>query len=203
MSMSKTIVSIAVFAMMMVVLFLPSRAAEDTGHPLRFDFGTTPTDAELAYFLSIKPDGTGLPPGRGTYADGRRLYQSQCAACHGTDLKGLPDRMTMPPEMAVMGTDHLIGGRGSFTTTQSVFTIESHWPYATTLWDYLKRTMPLMAPGSLSNDEIYSLVAYILGEANIVPKDQIMDARSLPQVVMPNRDGFVNDPRPELDTQRQ
>tara|TARA_R110000772_G_scaffold252851_2_gene368362 strand:- start:152 stop:766 length:615 start_codon:yes stop_codon:yes gene_type:complete len=184
--------------------FLWPRAQHSEPSPVvsqQFGFGTTPSEEDLASFVSIRPDGTGLPPGEGTYVEGQRLYAAQCASCHGRDLRGMPGAMEMPPEMAAMGSDRLIGGRDTHTSANPVFTIESHWPYATTLWDYLKRTMPLTAPGSLSDDETYSLVAYILGEADIVPEDQIMNAESVPEVVMPNRDGFVGDPRPEPELQ--
>ena len=87
-------------------------------------------------------------------------------------------------------------------TEAPVKTIESYWPYATTVFDYVKRSMPFMAPGSLSDDEVYSVVAYILGEANILPKNASLDATSLPKVQMPNRDGFVPDPRPEIGLYR-
>ncbi len=81
-------------------------------------------------------------------------------------------------------------------------TVESYWPYATTLFDYVKRAMPLTAPGSLSDDQVYAVTAFILGEANIVPKDTVLDASTLPRIEMPNRNGFVPDPRPEVELYR-
>lgn len=197
MSMYKVAVSITLLTMVSVNLFPAANAAPVVNNRLPLALGTIPTADELARFLSVKPDGTGLPAGQGSYAQGQRLYNAQCAACHGMDLKGMPGRMAMPLEMAIMSSDQLIGGRGSLDSANPVFTVESHWPYATTLWDYIKRTMPMMAPGSLSDNDVYSLVAYILGEAAIIPKDQVIDARALPGVLMPNRNGFVTDPRPE------
>ncbi len=203
MFMCKMLAGVAAVAVVGASLFLMTGAtAQDKSDRTQFGFGTTPTEDELAHFLSVQPDGTGLPPGEGTYTEGRRLYAARCAACHGMDLQGMSGGMALPPEMAVMDTDRLIGGRGSLTSADPVFTVESHWPYATTLWDYLKRTMPLMAPGSLSDDEVYSLVAYMLGEADIIPRDQVIDTSSLPKIVMPNRNGFVADPRPEPHLQR-
>ena len=116
------------------------------------------------------------------------LYQQQCASCHGQHLEG--------------GTgDRLIGGRGSLpnsdATKAPVKTVESYWPYATTLFDYIKRAMPLPAPDSLTNDEVYALVAYILSEAKIISADTVLDAASLAKIKMPNRDGFIGDPRPD------
>lgn len=172
------------------------------GYPARYAFGATPSPTELSRFFAIPPDGRGLPPGGGTYAQGEEIYAVQCAACHGEKLEGWSGGMAMPPEMAAMGDGRLVGGRGSLATPMPVFTVESYWPYATTLWDYIKRAMPQQAPGSLADDEVYSLVAYLLGEANIVPKTLVMDAFSLPKVAMPNRDGFVPDARPELELYR-
>ncbi len=176
--------------------------AEERGYPARFGFGTTPTEQELAGFFAIAPDGRRLPPGRGTYTQGQAIYADQCAACHGDKLEGWARGMAMPPEMAAMGDGRLVGGRGTLATPMPVLTVESYWPYATTLWDYIKRAMPQATPGSLSDEDVYSLVAYILGEANILPKSAAVDADSLPAVTMPNRDGFVPDPRPELEIYR-
>jgi cytochrome c len=184
-----------------LVASLPSAAQTSSAERL-YGFGSAPTAEELARFFAVGPDGRGLPPGRGSYAQGREIYAQQCAACHGERLEGWGGGMAMPLEMAAMGDGRLIGGRGTLGTTRPVFTVESYWPYATTLWDYTKRAMPLQAPGSLTDDEVYALVAFILGEANIVPKTATLDAQTLPRVVMPNRDGFVPDPRPEPELAR-
>jgi cytochrome c len=153
--------------------------------------GSTPSAAELAHYYSYPADGRGLPPGSGSYAQGQKIYQAKCMACHGEKLEGTK-----------IG-DKLIGGRGTLVNNSPakgpVKTVESYWPYATTLFDYVKRAMPFNAPGSLSDDEVYALAAYILGEANIVPKGQTLDAASLAAVQMPNRNGFVSpDPRPDV-----
>ena len=108
--------------------------------------------------------------------------------CHGTQLEGGQG-------------DRLIGGRGSLAGNDPakapIKTVESYWPYATTLFDYIKRAMPLTAPGSLSNDDVYALSAYILQMAGIVSGDAVLDQKTLGAIKMPNRDGFVPDPRPE------
>ncbi len=153
-----------------------------------YGFGTTPGGDELARFVSPLPDGRGLPKGSGSATDGEKLYQAQCASCHGDKLQGgLGDR--------------LVGGRGTLVnsdpTKAPVKTVESYWPYATTLFDYIKRAMPMLAPGSLSNDEVYAVSAYILSQGGIVAPDAVLDASSLARVAMPNRDGFIPDRRPE------
>jgi len=153
-----------------------------------YGFGSAPSQSELDQFFAVMPDGRGLPPGSGSVEQGKAIYTAQCAACHGAELQG------------GMG-DRLIGGRGTLVngdpTKAPVKTIESYWPYATTIFDYVKRTMPFNAPDSLSNDQVYAVTAYILSEAKIVPPDTMLDAVSLAAVKMPNRDGFIPDPRPE------
>ena len=153
-----------------------------------YGFGAGASQAELDRFYAVMPDGRGLPPGSGSVEQGEAVYEQQCAACHGASLQG------------GIG-DRLIGGRGTLVnndpTKAPVKTIESYWPYATTIFDYVKRTMPFTAPDSLSNDQVYAVTAYILSEAKIVPPDTVLDAKSLPAVKMPNRDGFIPDPRPE------
>jgi len=153
-----------------------------------YGFGTTATDADLARFVSPLPDGRGLPQGSGSVLQGKSIYLQQCASCHGENLQG--------------GTgDRLVGGRGSLVNGDPakapVKTVESYWPYATTLFDYIKRAMPLTAPDSLSNDDVYALTAYILAQAKIVADDALMNAQTLPKVQMPNRNGFVPDRRPD------
>jgi len=163
-----------------------------TGYTVgKLNLGTTPTAADLSRDFSYPADGRGLPPGSGTYAQGEKVYQTKCLACHGDKLQGTGQG------------DRLIGGRGTLVndspTKAPVKTIESYWPYATTIFDYVKRAMPFNAPGSLTNDEVYAVVAYILGEANVVAKNEVINASTLAKVQMPNRNGFVSpDPRPDV-----
>ncbi|MGH6942666.1 MAG: c-type cytochrome [Geminicoccaceae bacterium] len=163
--------------------------AQAQGYGGPYGFGSTPSADEIAAVdIDAMPDGRGLPPGSGTYDEGKAVYAAQCAGCHGEHLEGIPEA----------GGDKLIGGRGSLASGKPVKTVESYWPYATTLFDYVKRAMPLPAPGSLSDEDVYALTAYILAEAKVIGKDQTMSAKSLPEVEMPNRDGFVPDPRPDV-----
>ena len=162
--------------------------AQQSQEPALFGFGTQPTPQELSEFFSPLPDGRGLPDGSGSVERGKAVYESRCLVCHGDQLQGgLGDR--------------LVGGRDTLVKRDSVKapvkTVESYWPYATTLFDYIKRSMPMLAPGSMSNDEVYAVSAYILSKAGIVPADAVLDQKSLAQVQMPNRAGFVSDPRPE------
>ena len=163
-------------------------AHAQTPQQSQLDFGSPVTENDLKQFTSPLPDGRGLPAGSGTVAQGRDVYTQSCAACHGDKLQG------------GIG-DRLIGGRGSLVnndpTKAPIKTVESYWPYATTLFDYIKRAMPMNAPGSLSDSQVYAVSAYILSQAKIVPEDATLDAKSLAAVRMPNRDGFIEDRRPE------
>lgn len=146
--------------------------------------GQTATPADLAAWdISIAPDGAGLPPGNGTSAQGEAVYASKCLGCHGEKGAGKPN-------------DQLVGGAGSLGAGKTpVKTVGSYWPYATTLFDYIRRAMPYNEPKSLSNDEAYALSAYILALNGVIGTDDVIDAQSLPKVKMPNRDGFIPFPR--------
>ena len=148
----------------------------------RFGFGTKISESEVkAVDIAVGADGQGLPPGRGTPADGEKVYAAKCEGCHGRDGGG--------------GTyDQLVGGQ------KPVKTIGSYWPYATTIFDYTRRAMPFNKPGTLTNDEVYAVTAWILWKNNIIAADAVMDKTSLPKVQMPNKNGFVSDPRPDVST---
>ncbi len=182
------------FAAALAVLTAPDPAYSQ-GYPSRFDFGVSATAQDIAAnAIAIAPDGNGLPAGKGDYAAGRKVYETACSACHGANLQGVAGLPDMPTGASL----RLIGGRGTLATKNPVMTVESYWPYATTLFDYVRRAMPFQAPGSLTADEVYAVAAYILAEGNVIDKATVLDARTLPRVQMPNRDGFVPDPRPEL-----
>lgn len=152
-----------------------------------FGIGRPATQEEIAAInIDVMPDGTGLPDGKGTYQQGETLYAEKCASCHGVDLEGIKQT----------GGPALIGHRGTLNTKAPVKTVESYWPYASTLFDYVHRAMPMNEPGTLSADEVYALSAFILGRAGIVPKDAELNAKSFRGSKMPNADGFVEDPRP-------
>ena len=134
---------------------------------------------------SVGPDGEGLPPGSGTAAAGREVYRSKCAGCHGAKGEGA-------------SAAPLVGGNGTLNTAKPLKTVGSYWPYATTLWDYIDRAMPFNQPGRLTSPEVYSAVAYVLYLNGIASENLVLDAKSLPRIKMPNRDGFVSDPRPDV-----
>jgi cytochrome c len=151
----------------------------------KYGVGRTPTPEEIhAWDISVAPDGTGLPAGKGTAVEGKDIYTRRCSECHGDKAQGA--------EQAA-----LVGGKGSLNTPKPLKTVASYWPYATTLWDYTSRAMPYDTPRVLTNDQVYAVVAYILYLGEIIGENDVMDAQTLPQVKMPNRDGFVKDPRPD------
>lgn len=177
------------------IVIVAHGSADAQGYPQTFHFGQPAMPAEIAPIdIAIPADGRGLPPGKGDYATGKQVYEQACAACHGAKLEGVAKIPDMPSGAAL----RLIGGRGTLTQQRPVMTVESYWPYATTLFDYIRRAMPFTAPGSLTADEVYALCAFILAEAKIIDQSTVLDASTLPKVQMPNRDGFVPDPRPEL-----
>jgi len=128
--------------------------------------------------ITVAPDGSGLPPVSGSVSQGAKVYADKCQSCHGPKGQGGPQ-------------DQLTGGVGTITSAKPVKTPVSYWPTATTIFDYVRRAMPLESPESLTNDEVYSVTAYLLSVDDVVPQDAVLDAKSLPQVKMPNRDGFV------------
>lgn len=156
--------------------------AEPPGY---YALGTTPTPAQIAQWsIAIKPDGSNLPPGKGTVDQGSDVYATDCAACHGTFGEG------------VAAYPKLVGGIGALKT-QKLKTVGSYWPYAPIIYDYINRAMPFYAPHSLTSDQVYGITAYILNLNGIVPDDFVADAKTLAAVKMPNRDGFnFKDPRP-------
>jgi cytochrome c len=153
----------------------------------RYHLGRAPTQAEIdAWNIDVRADGQGLPPGQGSVAEGRTIFAQTCAACHGDKGQG---------GLA----DPLAGGFGTLTQPNPVRTVGSYWPYATTLFDFIRRAMPFNAPESLDDDQVYAVSAYVLSLNGIVSDDTVLDARRLARVVMPNRNGFVSpDPRPDV-----
>jgi len=134
-------------------------------------------DEIRAWDISILPDGTGLPPGSGTPEQGAPIYVQKCFMCHGENGKG--------------GVNAALVGGGPLTGMESPKTIANFWPYATTLFDYVRRAMPWQQPRSLTNEEVYALTAYILALNKLIGENDEMNAKTLPKVKMPNRDGFI------------
>jgi cytochrome c len=156
--------------------------------PARFGFGRAATTAEInAWDIDVTPDGTGLPAGSGTARAGSAVYARKCAACHGrSGTEGPMDRLAgrEPRQGFPFGRDR-----------RFVPTIGNYWPYATTIYDYVNRAMPLNAPGSLEPDEVYGLVAWLLWRNEIISDTTVIDRHSLPRIVMPARSRFVPDDR--------
>lgn len=175
-------------------LVLTGAALADPGGPAaglhdrtaRFGIGRAATPEVLAAWdIDVRADGRGLPPGHGSVRDGAALFGARCAACHGAKGEG-------------GSADALAGGQGTLATPKPVRTVGSYWPYATTLFDYIRRAMPFDAPQSLGADETYALSAYVLHLNGLLPEDAVLDAGTLPAVTMLNRHGFTGDARPDI-----
>ena len=151
-----------------------------------YGIGRPATSAEIAgWNIDIGRDGSNLPKGSGSVSHGREVFVQQCASCHGDKGEGgLGDR--------------LVGGQGTIGTPKPIRTVGSYWPYAPTLFDYIRRAMPQNAPQSLSDDGVYAVSAYILNLNGLVGADATLDAKSLAAIKMPNRDRFVGDARPDV-----
>lgn len=147
--------------------------------------------ALVAWNIDVRtPDGLGLPAGAGSVQAGKKVYETQCLACHGEGAKG----------GTMFGT--MVGGIGSFTTNTRVLTPGSMYPYASVLFDYVKRAMPMNAPQSLSDDEVYAVTGYLLHLNGLLPADATVDRPLLAALKMPNRDGFIVDDRPDVKAVR-
>ena len=143
------------------------------------NLGVVATPEQIAgWDVSIAPDGQGLPPGSGTPSQGAAVFATKCAACHGPQGEGLLN-------------DRLVGGQGTLATDHAVKTVGSYWPYATTIFDYVRRAMPYVQPHSLTADETYALTAHLLHLNGIIGPNQVIDAKTLPTIKMPNHDNFI------------
>jgi mono/diheme cytochrome c family protein len=164
-----------------IVLLTANTALTQT--PSYTNVGRTPTKEEIqAWDIAAGPDGKGLPPGQGNARDGAPIFAAKCAVCHGPAAEG-----------GKIGP-RLVGGKAdleTLTTLRPVRSVGGYWPYATTVWDYINRAMPRNQAGTLSANEVYALTAFILAKSNIIQEDDVMDAKTLPKVQMPNRNGFV------------
>jgi cytochrome c len=157
------------------------------GQGPKYAVGRAPTPEEIqAWDISIAPDGTGLPPGQGNAEEGAKIYQARCQECHGAEAKGGDEAP-------------LVGGHETLATEKPLKTATGYWPYATILFDYTRRAMPFKDPGTLSDNQVYAVVAYLLALDGIIEKQAVMNAETLPKIEMPNRNGFLQDPRPGVE----
>ncbi len=167
------------------LLFLSVIAfAQPKGRP------ATPAEIE-ARSITVFADGRGLPAGKGRASEGAALYKSKCAECHNDKGEGREGQY--PP---------LVGGIGSLTSTKPLKTVGSYWPYATTVFDYIRRSMPFDHPRSLSTKEVYAVTAFVLHLNGIVTLDEELNEKTLPKIAMPNRNGFIPDKRPDIKSKR-
>jgi S-disulfanyl-L-cysteine oxidoreductase SoxD len=164
--------------------------SQSSKEPATFGIGRAATQAEIAALdIDVGPDGVGLPPGKGTAAEGAPIYAARCAGCHGkTGKEGPNDAL-----VGRIANDEFPFARDP----RAPKTIGSYWPYATTVFDYIRRAMPPDKPGSLKDDEVYNLTAFLLAQNDLITQDAVIDAASLPRVKMPARDKFKPDTRTE------
>jgi mono/diheme cytochrome c family protein len=152
----------------------------------KYGVGRAPTGEEVRQWdISVSPDGKGLPAGKGTAAEGAEMFANRCARCHGPKGEGKESVA-------------LAGGQGTLKGPKPLRTVGSYWPQATTIFDYVSRAMPFDKPGTLGATQTYSLTAYVLYLNGLVKDTDVIDANTLPKIRMPNRDGFVKDPRPDI-----
>jgi S-disulfanyl-L-cysteine oxidoreductase SoxD len=164
-------------ALTLAVLVLAAAAGARAETP---GLGKPATEADIAAWdISIMPDGSGLPPGKGTAAEGAKVYAQKCSACHGDNGRN----------GAAPGAGPLVGGQ--IDRIEAVKTIGNFYGYSTTVFDFIRRAMPYNEPRTLSNDEVYAVTAYLLALNKIIGENDVMDAQTLPKVKMPNRDNFI------------
>lgn len=176
------------FILIATVSFTASAFATDTGH---YGIGKTATSKEIAgWDIDVRPDGKGLPKGKGSVINGEPLYEAKCASCHGIFGEG-EDRW---PALA--------GGEDSLTEDRPDKTVGSYWPYASTLWDYINRAMPFPAPQSLKSNEVYAITAYVLYLNDLVEEDFVLTQDNLASIHMPNEANFYIDNRPDTSNTR-
>ena len=175
-------------AFCIICCFVIAGTTGTLGQNQQYKLGRQATPEEIRELdISVAPDGSGLPKGSGTVTEGQSVYKTLCANCHGDRGQG----MLQYPALA--------GGQGTLWSKNPVRTVGSYWPYATTVWDYIHRTMPYSRPGTLTPDETYAVTAFILYLNGIVDEKAELNESTLPRVKMPNRNGFVPDPRPDVN----
>lgn len=184
--MSRSVKYVYIATLLIATLSVLPAWAGKPGQVGGYGIGTLATAEEIAgWDIDIRPDGKGLPPGSGSVEDGEMAYEEQCASCHGSFGEGV-GRYPV-----------LAGGQGTLTHARPEKTVGSYWPYASTLWDYIHRAMPFTQPQSLTDDEVYSITAYVLYLNDLVEDDFVLTADNLASIEMPNKDGFFFDDRPD------
>ncbi len=179
------------FAISLLIVVSLSLSLSASAKDKKFNIGSTATDEQIAgWDIDVRPDGLGLPPGKGSVLDGEVLYEEQCAVCHGVFGEGEGNWPV------------LAGGEGTLREARPEKTVGSYWPHLSTLWDYIHRAMPFLTPQTLEDNEVYALTAYILYLNEMVEDDFVLSQENFTSIKLPNEASFGEDPRPDVHNKR-
>jgi len=190
---NRYVITLLFFVISAVVIVVTSLKRTKASYPEKFGIGRAASAAEIsALDIDVRPDGKGLPVGSGDIAAGKLVYNTKCLACHGDGKK---TEVKLPGEPLFVDYAEFKNNTAGQQADKSPKTIGTYWPYATTIFDYVRRAMPYNAPGSLSNQEVYHLTAYLLYRNHIISSGTVITEKSLPKIVMPAREKYVEDDR--------
>jgi hypothetical protein len=190
---NRYVIALLFFIISAVVIVLTTLKRTKAAHPEKFGIGRPARLEEIRRLdIDVRPDGKGLPVGSGNIASGQLIYNAKCIVCHGDGKK---TESPLPGELLFLNHAAAKKKPSGDKGDRAPKTIGTYWPYATTIFDYVRRAMPYNAPGSLSNQEVYHLTAYLLYRNRIIPEHTVITEKTLPAVVMPAKEKYVEDDR--------